>query len=148
MQRLADSNLWLALTLSKHSFHAVSREWLENLPAGEKLVFCRATQQSFLRLLTTKEVLAPYGNPPLSNAAAWAKYQEWLATALIGFAHEPAGIEMHWRRLAAANSASPKLWMDAYLGAFAIAGGMQLVTIDRAFQQFKDLDSLVLAREE
>ena len=40
--------------------------------------------------------------------------------------------------------ASPKLWMDAYLAAFAIAAKQQLVTTDKAFRQFKDLDLLVL----
>jgi toxin-antitoxin system PIN domain toxin len=144
MQRLADSNLWLALTLSKHSFHEIARAWFENLHASETVLFCRATQQSFLRLLTTKEVLAPYGNAPLSNSAAWAKYEEWLAADRIGFAPEPPGTELHWRRLGGGAASSPKLWMDAYLAAFAVAGGLQLVTTDRAFRHFKDLDCLVL----
>jgi predicted nucleic acid-binding protein len=34
--------------------------------------------------------------------------------------------------------------MDAYLAAFAIAGGHQLITIDTAFRQFDGLDLLVL----
>ena len=34
--------------------------------------------------------------------------------------------------------------MDAYLAAFALMGGLQLVTIDKGFRQFKDLDLLVL----
>ena len=147
MQRLGDSNLWLALTLSRHSFHEISRAWIGSLPAGDKVLFCRATQKSFLRLLTTKQVLAPYGNRPLTNAAAFAKYQEWLAADLVGFANESPGVETHWKRLGSGNSASPKLWMDAYLAAFAIAGGMQLVTTDGAFRQFKDLNCLVLQNE-
>jgi uncharacterized protein len=35
--------------------------------------------------------------------------------------------------------------MDAYLAAFAIAGGHQLVTTDKAFKQFQGLDLLVLS---
>jgi predicted nucleic acid-binding protein len=34
--------------------------------------------------------------------------------------------------------------MDAYLAAFALVGGYQLVTSDKAFKQFKELDLLVL----
>ena len=42
--------------------------------------------------------------------------------------------------------ASPKLWMDAYLAAFTVAGGYQLVTTDKGFKQFKGLDILVLSK--
>ena len=57
---------------------------------------------------------------------------------------EPEGLEPHWKALAARDTTSPKVWMDAYLAAFAIAGGHQLVTIDRDFQQFPGLDCVVL----
>jgi hypothetical protein len=36
--------------------------------------------------------------------------------------------------------ASPKLWMDSYLAAFAVAGGYRMVTIDGAYGQFRGLD--------
>ena len=44
----------------------------------------------------------------------------------------------------ARDCASPKLWMDAYLAAFALAGRNQKVTTDAAFRQFQGLDLLVL----
>jgi len=44
------------------------------------------------------------------------------------------------------RNALPKVWMDAFLAAFAMTGGYQLVTTDRAFKQFKGLDVLVLTR--
>lgn len=53
---------------------------------------------------------------------------------------EPAGLERRWKRLAVRDSASPKLWMDAYLAAFALAGGHRLATTDAAFKQFSSLD--------
>jgi toxin-antitoxin system PIN domain toxin len=142
---LADSNVWLALALSKHVFHGLARDWL----AGRKpsqAVFCRSTQQSFLRLLTTRAVLAPYGIPPLSNKAAWSAYEGFLADERIAWAEEPRGLESHWKKLAGTAKASPKLWMDAYLAAFALAGGYQLVTTDKAFKQFKGLDLVVLSK--
>jgi toxin-antitoxin system PIN domain toxin len=139
---LADSNVWLAL--SKHEFHATARAWLAARPPRETL-FCRATQQSFLRLLTTSAVLAPYGIPPLSNKAAWSVYEGFLADECIAWAEEPRGLERHWKKLAGGSKASPKLWMDAYLAAFALAGGYQLATTDRAFKQSKSLGLLVLS---
>ena len=39
--RLADSNVWLALALSKHEFHAAARTWLAGQGPGEA-VFCRS----------------------------------------------------------------------------------------------------------
>ena len=111
---------------------------------GTPPLFCRSTQQSFLRLLTTRAVLALYGTPPLSNKAAWSAYEGFLADERIAWASEPRGLESHWKNLAGNAKASPKLWMDAYLAAFALAGGYQLVTTDKAFKQFKGLDLLLL----
>jgi predicted nucleic acid-binding protein len=53
-------------------------------------------------------------------------------------------LEDTWKQLAAPSKASPKLWMDAYLAAFALSGAYQLVTTDKAFRQFKGVDLLVL----
>jgi predicted nucleic acid-binding protein len=36
--------------------------------------------------------------------------------------------------------------MDAYLAAFARAGGYQFVTTDRAFSQFADFDLVLITR--
>ena len=38
-------------------------------------MFCRSTQQSFLRLMTTEAVTRPYGIPPMHNAGAWKVYE-------------------------------------------------------------------------
>ena len=143
---LADSNVWLALALSKHEFHSAARKWLARQSPREAALFCRSTQQSFLRLLTTTAVLAPYGIPALSNKAAWSVYEGFLADERIAWAEEPRGLESPWKKLAGGSKASPKLWMDAYLAAFAISGGYQLVTTDMAFKHFKGLDLLVLSK--
>src|SRR5262245_26899176 len=142
--RLADSNVWLALALSKHEFHGAARTWLAR-QAPRQVLFCRSTQQSFLRLLTTKAVLAPYRTPPLSNKAAWSVYESLRMNERVAWVTEPEGLESVWKKLAGVSSASPKLWMDAYLAAFALAGGHQLVTTDKAFKQFRGLDLVVLA---
>jgi toxin-antitoxin system PIN domain toxin len=146
MPKLADSNVWLALTVSTHGFHRTSRTWFDGIEAAEQVMFCRFTQQSYLRLLTTAEVLAPYGIDPLSNAQAWAAYEGWFDSESVGFADEPRNTESYWKSLATRATASPKLWMDAYLAAFAMSGGYQLVTTDNGFKQFKSLDLRVLAR--
>jgi len=141
---LCDSNVWLALALSKHGHHTVARDWLESIEEPRSVFFCRATQQAFLRLLTNAAVLRPYGNPPLTNRDAWTAYEVFLSDDRIDWADESAGVEPLWKKLAARPTASPKLWMDAYLAAFALAGRYQMVTLDDAFRQFRGLDLLVL----
>lgn len=89
-------------------------------------------------------MLAPYGVLPLTNEEAWHVYDRLAAGARIGSAFEPRGIEEQWKRLASGATASPKLWMDAYLAVFALAGRHQLVTNDAAFRQFAGLDLMVL----
>lgn len=142
---LCDSNVWLSLSLSKHVHHDAARKWLESVDGPRSLLFCRATQQTLLRLLTNASVLGAYGNPPLTNRQAWRVYEALLADDRIALqAQEPAGLEVHWKRLAARDTASPKLWMDAYLAAFALAGGHGLVTTDAGFKQFRGLGLLLL----
>lgn len=142
---LCDANVWLALALSKHVHHKAALDWLQTVQAPHSLVFCRATQQALLRLLTNASVLRPYGNPPLTNREAWSVYEAFLADDRITFrADEPAGVEPLWKELAVRKTASSKLWMDAYLAAFALAGRYSLVTMDTAFHQFGGLNLLVL----
>jgi toxin-antitoxin system PIN domain toxin len=143
---LADSNIWLALALSKHDFHNAARDWLAEQTAPASVLFCRSTQQSFLRLLTTQAILARYGLPALRNKAAWRTYERIRADKRIGWIEEPSGLEALWKRLAGGAQPSPKVWMDAYLAAFAITGEYQMVTTDAAFKQFKALDLILLAK--
>ncbi len=142
---LADSNIWLSLLLSKHEFHGATRAWFTDRNSPGPTLFCRATQQSFLRLLTTREVFSPYGIPPLTNEGAWSAYESFIADMRISWVEEPAGVESLWKELAGRPHSSPKLWADAYLAAFAMTGGYQLVTTDKGFKQFQGLDLLVLS---
>ncbi len=147
--KLCDSNVWLALALSKHHNHAAARDWLGAVEEPASVLFCRATQQSFLRLLTHASVLTPYGNPPLTNREAWKAYEALLEDDRIVFQiEEPPALETRWKQLAVRGTASPKLWMDAYLAAFALAGGYGMVTTDAAFKQFKGLDLELLGQEK
>lgn len=141
---LADSNFWVALSLASHPFHDAAKSWLTRRSPRERIGFCRFTQLSFLRLMTTAAVMAPYGIPPLQNEAAWMMYQDFRRHKRIAFIDEPSGLDALWHRLAARPVPSPKLWMDAYLAAFAIAGTIRLITADTAFRQFADLSLIVI----
>jgi predicted nucleic acid-binding protein len=80
-----------------------------------------------------------YGENPLSNQMALDVYKSLISQPVIGWLDEPADMEKTWFSLADHPMASPKLWMDAYLAAMAIAGDHELVTFDQAFRQFPGL---------
>lgn len=144
MTHLCDTNLWIALAVERHAHHGAARLWLEGVPAGDEVVFNRATQTAFLRLLT-QAVAEDY--EPVSQRRAWACYDAFLGDDRIGWMAEPEGLESSWRGLADLDSPSPKRWMDAYLAAFALGARLRLVTFDRAFRQFESagLDLLLLS---
>lgn len=143
---LCDTNIWLALALSGHRHHVVARDWLDSVSDQTSIWFCRSTQQSLLRLLSTTQVLSAYGRPPLTNSEAWQVYQTFTSDDRISLRiSEPTGLDSLWQQISAGNRASPKLWMDAYLAAFAIAADCELVTIDQGYQQFDGLKLRLLA---
>ena len=141
---LVDTNVWLALLEEQHASHRTTTAWWERLHEDDRILFCRATQQSFLRLRTTDAVSAAYGSKPDTNMKAWQAYATLLKDDRVQLVEEPDDLENVWKQLAAVGTASPKLWMDAYLAAFAITGVHRLVTTDKAFKQFKGLDLLLL----
>jgi len=140
---LPDINFWLALNVPSHAHHARVMEWAGNNTAFT-LYFCRYTQQGLLRLSTTAAVTSIYGEKPLTNRTALKRMGELLDDPRVHFAPEPADLYTQWSALADVSTSSPKLWMDAYLAAFAMAGGFRLITIDKGFKQFKGLNALVL----
>jgi uncharacterized protein len=142
---LADTSFWLATLIARHPFQRVAREWFDRQPNDHSILFCRMTQLSLLRLLTTKSVMDPYGDPALTNSQALALFGNMRSDPRTGMAVEPGKIEQQWHDFANLKSCSPKLWMDAYLAAFAVSGGHKLVTTDRAFAQFKSLEVIILA---
>ncbi len=63
-----------------------------------------------------------------------------MADPKVTFAHEAVDIQPLWHQFSALKTASPKLWMDSYLAALAIAHGYTLVTLDNDFKQFANLN--------
>jgi len=133
---LFDSSVWLAAIFAQHPFHSITRQPLQQATPQQPAVFCRATQQSVLRLTSTAGIAKTYGEPPLTNRGALMTLDALQALPQVACRDEPPGVYSQWRTLAALDSASPKVWMDAYLAAFAMAGGLRLVTLDHDFKNF------------
>ncbi len=143
---LFDTSVWLSATFERHPSNTIARRALQQAAPAQPAIFCRATQQSFLRLLSTAVLAKSYGVPPLTNRYALEVLDSLQALPQVAWRDEPPGVFGLWRTLAALDTASPKVWMDAYLAAFAIAGGLRMVTLDRDFQSFvpQGLDLVLL----
>lgn len=116
-----------------------ARLWFEQ--AGEEqFFFCRFTQVTVLRLLTTDQVM---GKDARTMSEAWSLWDRIWADTRIVFLPEPDDIEREFRSRSRLSSRSPKIWADAYLLAFAAAAGLKLVTFDRALKSH-GVDVLIL----
>ena len=123
-----DSNVWLALLWSRHIHSEKARLWFER-SGEEQFFFCRFTQLTVLRLVTTESVM---GKDVRSMSQAWELWDRVWADARIAFLPEPEALESEFRAQSRLSSKSPKVWADAYLLSFAIVAGLKLVTFDRA----------------
>jgi len=126
-----DANVWLALLWSRHIHSERAREWFE--AAGEEqFFFCRFTQVTILRLLTTERIM---GKDTKTMAEAWGVWDRVWADTRIAFLPEPDDLEKEFRSRSRLSSRSPKVWADAYLLAFASVAGLKFVTFDRALRE-------------
>jgi uncharacterized protein len=126
-----DLNVWIALTYTKHVHHQSAQRWFSDLPEDAHLYFCRFTQIGFLRLVTTRAVMA---DEVLSQAAAWQLYDDWLNDGGASYLEEPPSLEESFRSLSQSRNVAPKDWADSYLTAFAVVSDLRFVTFDLAFQ--------------
>lgn len=133
---LLDTNVWIAAIFALHPFHERARQVLQDATPADPAVFCRSTQQSFLRLASTPTLLKAYGAEGLTNRDALLALGGLLALPQVCEREEPPGVLPLWHRLASRDTASPKIWMDAYLSAFAIAARLRMVSLDLDFKNF------------
>lgn len=136
-----DVNVWLALTFDSHVHHPTAKMWFEAL-SGEVCLFCRTTQQGFLRLATNPSV---FGNHALTMPDAWQKYDIFQSDPYVSYVEEPFNLEQHWRSFTGQSLHSPNVWTDAYLAAFAIAGSYKLVSFDKGLAQYPGTNCTILA---
>ncbi|MEN8662371.1 MAG: TA system VapC family ribonuclease toxin [Lentimonas sp.] len=141
---LFDVNVWLALAFTTHPKHGAAKIAFESASRDAPAIFCRATQQSFLRLVTTPAIQKCYASEPISNALAWDRWEVLAAMVQVRFLGEPPGLAKQWSSYANLKTAAPKVWMDAYLAAFAKGYGITVLTLDRDFKNFADLDVQML----
>jgi uncharacterized protein len=133
---LFDTNIWIAVVFPTHPFHDIAQDRLASASVARPAVMCRSTQQSFLRLASTPTILKAYEAEASTNRDALIALDSLLSLPQVVTRVEPDGTFELWRKIASRDTASPKVWMDAYLAAFAVAGGTNFVTLDHDFKNF------------
>jgi len=136
---LVDVNVWIALGYPGHRQHRVATEWFGN--RSSTAYFCRHTQLGLLRLLTNARVMGP---DVKSQIEAWRYYDALRKDSGIGFLDEPSMVETILRDLTQARTRSPNTWSDSYLGAFARALDLSIVSFDTVFRAMTGVDAVVL----
>ncbi len=133
---LFDSNVWVALTFANHPHHSEAKAALSQHTPERPAVFCRATEQSYLRLITTPKLIAHYRADGMTNSRAVKNLGDFLGQPRIVFLDESSGTRELWLKLAARDTPSPKLWMDSYLAAYAISAQLTFKTLDSDFTTY------------
>jgi uncharacterized protein len=89
-----------------------------------------------MRLASTASVQRAYDALGQTNRTVWLALDTLQALPQVVWREEPPGVLGQWRTVSTLDSASPKVWMDAYLAAFAIASSLRMITLDKDFKNF------------
>lgn len=138
---LPDINVWLAFLRESHPHHlrAVAYFAEDSLAS---CAFCRVTMLGLIRLLTNSAVME---GKALTCIEAMALQQAVQTAPSVIFLDEPADILSPLRAFSSLPGCSSGLWTDAYLAAFAVSGGLRIVSFDSDFSRFPGLSFLHLA---
>lgn len=140
MPDLLDASVWLPLSVPDHVHHARALQyWREE--ASEEMAFCRITALALLRHLTNPRIVGPGA---LDGTGAWRALKAWLSQAGVRIRDEPAALDEWLERWSATCDLRGGNWTDAYLAAFAAAGGYRLVAFDGDFRRYAGLAFLHL----
>lgn len=138
---LVDANVWLAISHKDHVHHRTALRWFDE--SEGTCCFCRITQLALLRLLTNVRGM---GRSAQTQADAWKTFDILAGRADVVLAGEPRNLDFAFRELSRSGNRSPNAWNDAYLGAFSIVTGMQVVSFDTVFSTMPGVDAVVLTQ--
>jgi toxin-antitoxin system PIN domain toxin len=137
---LPDINIWLALVFQLHGHHTRVLSWFETIH-DKSCAFCRVTQQGLLRLSTNPAI---FKDETITMERAWDVYERLLTDPRIFYSQEPDDLATLWKKYTIPLQYSHKVWTDAYLAAYAKGHNFSIITFDKGFAKFKDVDCLIL----
>lgn len=142
---LLDVNVWVALSLAAHPFHAAAMQyWQTACEERTPLWFCRSTMMGLVRLLSQPRMA---GNNAIPLSQAMALYRQWVATPEVALLPDSPGVEdaIEQILLSRGEPQPTRLWTDICLAATAQSAGLRMVTFDRDFERFGLERCLVLS---
>lgn len=137
---LPDVNVWVAFSAPNHVGRRRAEEYWR-AEAADHAVFNAITMLGFVRVCSRAPI---FDGAVLSPAESWSIYLGWRARSEVTYLREPARCNLVLHRLLGKGIVSAATWTDAYLAAFAIAGGLRLVSFDGDFRRFPGLNFLYL----
>lgn len=142
MAWLLDVNVVLALMHGRHCHCRRAAAWLDAREEPASCLVCRVVQMGTLRLLTHPTVMK---DEVISAADFWRGWDTLMGDERLAFVGEPRNLERAWRERTTALSTGESAGTDAYLAAFARAGGWRLATFDRGLTRLAGPDVDLLA---
>jgi toxin-antitoxin system PIN domain toxin len=140
MKYLVDANVVFPLLLSRHPHRQAALTWLDSVRSGEGGL-CRLVQLAVLRLLCNRTVMGPDVQRPVE---AWRALRSLQLDERFVFAPEPENMDVNLRAMVEGREATPNVWSDAYLAAFALSEGLSLVSFDGGMKSFPHVETLLL----
>jgi len=141
MKFLPDVNVIFPMLVSRHIHRTKAIEWFDTAKA-EEVALCRIVRLGTLRLLCTSQIM---GLDVLQPKEAFAAMESLEVDERIVLVHEPDDLDFPLKKFVTPRTASPNLWTDAYLAAFAYTAGLRLVSFDRGFSKFTGIDLQTLS---
>jgi len=102
---------------------------------------CRFVQLGVMRLLANPAIMAGHAIAPV---ASWKLIATLLEDERVEYLPEPHDLDIAMPSFLQYAIPTGKLIGDAYLAAFAVASGLRLVTLDRGFPQFRNVEVQLL----
>ncbi|MDB4336439.1 TA system VapC family ribonuclease toxin [Synechococcus sp. ROS8604] len=137
---LPDLNVWLALATPDHFHHQPALDYWEH-QAAEQVHFCTVTALGLVRLLSQPKLMGPAVKTMHEASAILQALCQQPGVSLTTPASDGWDV---FHQLMREGDLSARLCTDAYLAALAISNGWRLVSFDRDFERFGDLQRLKL----
>ena len=137
---LPDLNVWLALTTPDHFHHQQALHYWEQ-QAAEQVHFCTVTALGLVRLASQAKLMGPAVKTTHEASELLQALCQQPGVSLATPASDGWDV---FHQLMHQVDFPARLCTDTYLAALAISNGWRLVSLDRDFERFTDLQQLCL----
>ena len=139
---LPDNNILINAFRTDTQHHPVAKNWLEQtLSEGQAIRLFPTVEAGFVRIVTHPKIFNPLS--PMAEAVGFLAALSGVPTVEV--CHWTPETRDLWLKLCVDMKLVGNDCNDAMLASLAIERGLRLVTFDKGFLRFKDLDCLILA---